>query len=251
MNNHLPQVSRNPIYLQVRKILLDKIQEGIWTSGEQLPTEPVLSKQLGVSIGTLRRAVEMLVNEGLLLRREGVGTFVRTYKNSGYWNSFQIYTDKEGKRRGRRWSIVSFDECEIPPPDIATALQIQTSPVIHFVRHWYHIYGDEEKLVSIDESYLIAERFKGLTLDFFLDKFKSGNSLYQFFDREFGVVIVSQKCSAQYEKLTESDARKFKVPCNYESIRTDRISYTFGHKPVEYRINRGQIDVTKISFDLQ
>lgn len=70
---NLSRVNRQPLYQQVRQILLTTIQSGEWGPGEKIPIEPVLAQQLGVSIGTLRRAVETLVNDGVLLRREGVG----------------------------------------------------------------------------------------------------------------------------------------------------------------------------------
>lgn len=101
----LSRVNRQPLYQQVRQILLKTIQSGEWKPGEKIPIEPVLAQQVGVSIGTLRRAVETLVNDGILLRREGAGTFVRTYRDQGYWNAFQIFRNLDGQKKGKSWSI--------------------------------------------------------------------------------------------------------------------------------------------------
>lgn len=106
---NLSRVNRQPLYQQVRQILLATIQSGQWGPGEKIPIEPVLAQQMGVSIGTLRRAVESLVNDGVLLRREGVGTFVRTYRDGGYWNVFQIYSNLEGKKRGDFGKLIVFE----------------------------------------------------------------------------------------------------------------------------------------------
>ena len=96
----LTRVNRQPLYQQVRQILLKTIQSGEWKPGEKIPIEPVLAEQMGVSIGTLRRAVESLVNDGILHRREGAGTFFRTYRDLWYWDGFQIYRNLDGQRRG-------------------------------------------------------------------------------------------------------------------------------------------------------
>lgn len=118
------------------------------------------------------------------------------------------------------------------------------------VRQWISTQSGAEEIVSTDESYLVAERFEGLTREVFLKHFRTGESLYQFFDRKFNVVIINQKCSAHYERLDEETAKILQVPANFDALCTERVSLTFGHMPVEYRINRGRVDVTKIFFDL-
>ena len=107
-----------------------------------------------------------------------------------------------------------------------------------------------EEIVSIDESFLVKEKFSKFTLDYFLTHFRTGESFYEFFDREFNVVILSQKCAVHYECLDQERAAKLHVPEHFEALCTERLSLTFGHEPVEYRINRGRVDVTKVFFDL-
>lgn len=248
---NLSRVNRQPLYQQVRQILLTTIQSGQWGPGEKIPIEPVLAQQLGVSIGTLRRAVETLVNDGVLLRREGVGTFVRTYRDAGYWNVFQIYRNLDGRKRGNFGRLITFELTDKADEKIYTALNMpQGHKLIHMVRQWISTQSGAEEIVSTDESYLVAERFEGLPREVFLKHFRTGESLYQFFDRKFNVVIINQKCSAHYEKLDAKTAGLLQVPENFEVLCTERVSLTFGHIPVEYRINRGRVDVTKIFFDL-
>lgn len=247
----LTRVNRQPLYQQVRQILLKTIQSGEWKPGEKIPIEPVLAEQMGVSIGTLRRAVESLVNDGILYRREGAGTFVRTYRDLGYWNVFQIYRNLDGQRRGEFGRLVTFEVTNHVEEKIAKALHLLPGQeLIHMIRHWITTKTGIEEVVSIDESYLVKEKFGALTREFFVKNFRQGESFYEFFDREFNVVILSQKCSAHYECLDQEISHKLQVPENFEALCTERVSLTFGHEPVEYRINRGRVDVTKIFFDL-
>jgi GntR family transcriptional regulator len=67
---------KTPLYLQARQYLLDLIEDGTFKPGEQLPSEADLAVQLGISRPTLREALHNLEQEGLIVRKHGVGTFV-------------------------------------------------------------------------------------------------------------------------------------------------------------------------------
>lgn len=69
-------VSRPPLAWRAAALLRSGIQEGRWTVGERLPSEPQLASELGISRATLREALRLLLSDGLLSRRHGVGTFV-------------------------------------------------------------------------------------------------------------------------------------------------------------------------------
>ena len=71
-----PPIASRPLYLQARDLLVRRIVEGIWKPGDYLPSETQLAANLGVSIGTIRKATEELVGQGLLERQHGRGTQV-------------------------------------------------------------------------------------------------------------------------------------------------------------------------------
>lgn len=241
---------RNPLYLQVKDSLLSRIQQSEWKPGEQIPTEGELSKFYGVSIGTIRRAVEILVDNGTLEKKEGKGTFLRTFRSGGYWNAFQIYKNMNGERRGSHWKLVIF-ECVKADDFLRKKLQLNKGDkVIHFVRQWVQITNGLEECVSLDESYVPEKRFRNFTAQTLKTKLLPNESLYCFYDREFNVVVLNQKCTAHFEIIPENEAKLLNVPPSFQVIRTDRISMTFGHNPIEYRINRGSVLVTKLFFDL-
>jgi GntR family transcriptional regulator len=68
-----------PVYRLVKRALLAAFESGAYAPGDRLPSEGELSNQFGVAIGTLRRAVDELVTEHILIRRPGRGTFVTTH----------------------------------------------------------------------------------------------------------------------------------------------------------------------------
>src|SRR6476619_8336321 len=69
-----------PLYMQVRDALLDRIKDGRWKPGASLPSEIDLYRELGVSLGTLRKALGVLEAEKLIIREPGRGTFVNSYR---------------------------------------------------------------------------------------------------------------------------------------------------------------------------
>ena len=110
--------------------------------------------------------------------------------------------------------------------------------------------AEGEELITVDESYLPPERFAGLSEARFLEGFRPDDTLYKFYDREFGVVIIRQKCRVRFERVRPETARRLEMPARLEVLRTDRISFDITKQPVEYRINRGRVERTMVSFDV-
>lgn len=77
------QPQRLPLYMQLSELLTREIAAGRWQPGERLPTEAALAQRLGVAIGTLRKALAELEARGLLLRRQGSGTYLRQLQEQG------------------------------------------------------------------------------------------------------------------------------------------------------------------------
>ena len=79
-----------PLYSQVRDILLQRINRGDWSTGDALPNEFLLASELGVSIGTLRRAIEGLEDAGVVIRRQGRGTYVSAIRWNGVSAKYNV-----------------------------------------------------------------------------------------------------------------------------------------------------------------
>ena len=75
-----PSIGAQPKYLALRAKMLELIENGAWEAGDKLPTEADLAKQLPVSLGTIQKAYSTLMNDGLIGRRRGLGSFVQQRK---------------------------------------------------------------------------------------------------------------------------------------------------------------------------
>ena len=146
-------------------------------------------------------------------RRHQQARGLGTYKGTGNRNPFHIISGLDGRSRGTRKELVSIST--VAAPDfVADAPGLpRKAPVI------------------------LMERFAGLTPE-------------RFYDREFGIGIIRQKCKVRFERVAADAARSLDLPEGLEMLRTDRVSYDITKEPVEYRINRGRIERTLVSFDV-
>lgn len=103
------RLAARPLYLQVRDVLVQRIVVGHWKPGATLPNETQLAQQLGISIGTVRKALDLMELERIVTRRQGRGTFVNDYASGENTFPFSMFHDLEGQRisgrkRGRSLS---------------------------------------------------------------------------------------------------------------------------------------------------
>lgn len=158
-------VARCPLYEQVRNVLVERLRHGDWHPGDRLPTESVLAEELGVSLGTLRRAVELLVEEGALIRRQGAGTFAATLATVAEENRFQPFESLDGSTRFDFRRLVLLEEAPCPA-EAAAGLGIRAGDtVIHMVRHMVKRTPEGERIAASDEIFLLPEFFPGLTAE--------------------------------------------------------------------------------------
>jgi GntR family transcriptional regulator len=108
-----PRGGSLPLYLQITETISREISAGIWPDGSRLPTEADLSKQLGVAIGTLRKALALLEQRGLLERIQGSGTYVRRKAKTGaIYELLHLELKKGGGLPTAR--ILALDLCTNP-----------------------------------------------------------------------------------------------------------------------------------------
>ena len=94
--------SRRPLYLQVRDLLTERIARGTWKAGSHIPNEMDLAREVGVSSGTVRKALEVMETQRLITRRQGRGTFVNDPSSDGVADRFSNIRGAGGQRvRGR------------------------------------------------------------------------------------------------------------------------------------------------------
>jgi len=233
-----PEAADMPLYRVVKRSLLNAIEAGTCPPGHTLPSETELALALGVSIGTLRRAVDELAAERILVRRQGRGTFVATHNADRFLLQFFHVERHDGLREAPQADLVSFERlrCE---GEAAAALNLRSGDPVIQVENRLHLQG---RAVVYDRITLPAMLFKGLTEKRLRERI---GSLYQLYQADFGVTVVRALERARAVAADRAAASVLGVAPGVPVMQVRRTALTFGDRPVEHRssiINTAQHD---------
>ena len=214
MNHLQPTV---PLYIQIAEGLLDRIRSGRLVPGERLQPERELSEALGVNRRTVREALRMLEAEGLIERKQGIGTFVaqpKIEREAGHLFSFTKGMRGKGLQPGAR--LIMLEE-RIPEMTIAQTFQILPTEAVY--------YGIRLRLLNKEETML--EKFFLPTALF--PKLANHNlntrSLYEIFETEYGIIPTEAVQSIEAVKATEFEAELLGIPAGDPVILERRSTF--------------------------
>ncbi|ANU24249.1 GntR family transcriptional regulator [Planococcus donghaensis] len=230
----LDKQSPIPIYIQIEEQLKQQIQQGDFLVGTAIPSERELTEYFGVSRMTVRQSVTNLVNEGLLYREKGRGTFVASPKVEQPLNGLTSFTE-DMLARGMAPSnkIIGFEIVK-PDADVVTALQLVDGEKVYFIER---IRFADDKTMAIERTYLPVARFPGLHRDLLQ------GSLYAMIEnnQQLKISHATQRMEAGLVKKEDAELLQIDVPAAILMI--ERISYLDGDVPFElvrstYRADR-------------
>lgn len=223
---HSPTFS--PLYQQIRALITRSLESGEWKPGDIIPSESDLAERFGVSQGTVRKAIDELANENLLVRRQGKGTFVATHDDPRSFFRFLRLASNDGELL-RLESIPLECWRAKAGPDVARTLSLEPSAPIIIVRRLMR-FGSEPAV--FDEIYLPGELFSDLTLDVL----KSGGmSLYSLFESRYSVRIVRAEERLRAVPADRVSAELLQVAEGCPLQLVERVTFTYDNKPVEWR----------------
>ena len=218
-----------PLYVQTKALLEHALEAGEWPPGTAIPAEVALAARFGVSQGTVRKAIGALAAENLLVRRQGKGTFVATHTEEPA-SSFRFLRIRRNDGRpeypGSRLIDLRRGKAGA---EVARALAIKQGDGIYILRR---ILDYASRPVVLDEITLPAALFNGLTRARF-----SGypGSMYGFFETEFGVRMLRAEERLYAVAADRAAAELLYVAAGSPLLAVDRISFTYGDRPVEVR----------------
>ena len=221
----------SPLYRQIKDFLIRSLEEGEWGPGDAIPSEGELALRFNVSQGTVRKAIDEMAAENMLIRRQGKGTFVATHDDPRSFYRFLRLMPDNGVPTP---SVSDPFYCETiaATADVAKVLGLRPGdPVIEVKR----VLRFEGKPVVFDEIYLVPELFGGLTLEGLRD---GDRSLYSLFESEFGVRMIHAEEHLRAVAADSEAASLLGVEKGQPLLLVERTAYTYGNKPVEWR--RGQ-----------
>ena len=222
--------SFSPLYQQIKVLILRSLQAGEWRPGEAIPSELELAARFKVSQGTVRKAVDELAAENLLMRRQGKGTFVATHAEEQVQFRF-LRLAPDHPDQSPDASRREFLDCRRlrAPADVARALQLKSGDMVVEVRRVLHFAGQP---VVLDDIWLPGHLFKGLTADR-LSQYQG--PMYGLFESEFGVRMIRAEEKIRAVLADAAVASVLQVEVGSPLLSVERLSFTYGDQPVELR----------------
>jgi GntR family transcriptional regulator len=220
--------SFSPLYQQIKGLLTRSLTLGEWKAGEALPAETELAQRFKVSQGTVRKALDALTAEGLLVRRQGKGTFVATHAESQVQYRFLRLMPDQGGREAMQRRFLDLRRLRAPA-DIARALDLKAGDGVLQLRRLL-LAGATP--VVLDDIWLNARLFKGLTAER-LQAYRG--PMYGLFEAEFGVQMIRAEEKIRAVAAGEAEAALLAVAAGSPLLLVERRSFTYADRPVELR----------------
>jgi GntR family transcriptional regulator len=225
-----PDAAGAPLYRVVKRSLLRSIEDGDYPAGGALPSEAELAGAFGVSVGTLRHAVDELVAEHILVRRQGRGTYVALHNADRFLFQFFHVERADGLREGPQVELVAFERvrCE---EDAAQALGLRPGDPAIQIDNRLLLQG---RAVIHDRLMLPALLFKGLSEKRFRER---TSTIYHLYQTEFGISVIRALERARAVAADRTTSRILGLAPGVPVMQVRRTALTFGDKPVEYRLS--------------
>jgi GntR family transcriptional regulator len=219
----------SPLYQQIKALMVRDLQAGVWRPGEAIPSETELAVRFKVSQGTVRKAIDELATDNLLVRRQGKGTFVATHAEQTTQYRFLRLQPDDGVTDGgtqRR-----FIDCRRlrAPADVARSLGLRSGDAAIQIKRVLSLRGVP---VVFDEIWLPAAPFKGLTAER-LSGYRG--PMYGLFESEFGVRMIRAEEKIRAVAADAQSAELLAVAVGAPLLSVERLSLSYGDKPVELR----------------
>ncbi len=218
----------SPLYRQIKALMTKSLQNAEWRPGEAIPSENELAARFKVSQGTVRKAIDELAAENLLVRRQGRGTFVSTHAEEQVQFRFLRLMPDSGERGGMTRRLIDCKR-QRAPAEIARALKLAAGDPVIRVRR---VLSFREAPVVLDDIWLPSVLFKGLTVERLA---AHRGPMYGLFEADFGVRMIRAEEKIRAVAADVASAGLLALERSSPLLSVERLSMTYGDKPVELR----------------
>lgn len=218
----------SPLYQQIKVLILQSLEAGEWRPGELIPSEMELAARYKVSQGTVRKAIDDIAAGNLLVRRQGKGTFVATHHEDGVRFRFLRLFPDAGEPHYPTSRVLECRRLRAPV-EVARQLELKAGEMVVQIRRVLYFSGGPTVL---DEIWLPGAAFKGLTAERLSDW---KGSMYALFETEFGTHMIRAQEKIRAVNADAETAALLAVPEGAALLSVERVSFSYGDKPVEVR----------------
>ena len=225
---------KKPLYAQLKELIKHQIADQVWKLDEMIPSENELSAAYGISVGTVKKALSVLVEEGVLYRRQGKGTYVDRPDFGKSFIRFFRYGHGDGMEGRFPSSSVLNSKIIRPPSRVRQFLKLTGTDSVIAIRRVRTL---ENLPVMLEDLYLPEKIFKGFDrIDI------SQELLYPIYDIKYNSPIIWADEYLWSETAGKKTADVLEIKPGAPVICIERIAHTHGNHPVEFRYSVGRGD---------
>ena len=235
--------SFQPLYQQVYRELVNRIGSGVWLPGESLPSEIALASELAVSQGTVRKAINQLTEEKVVLRRQGVGTFVAEHdKESGLSRFFRL-RHKSGSYAEPSTTVISVKRRKCKQRE-AHSLHLGDPSTINVI--------EIQRLRSIDDAPLLLETIVQSEALFpnLHQSEKLDGPLYQLYQQDYGIHVIGIREQLRAASANSRESKWLEIEAGDPILNIERVTYALDKQPVQLSLAATRTDQFVYSVDV-
>ncbi|MEI8146683.1 MAG: GntR family transcriptional regulator [Alphaproteobacteria bacterium] len=230
-----------PLYRQVKDVLVRRIADGRWQGGQMIPSEFQIAAELSVSQGTVRKALDDMTAENLLVRRQGKGTFVASHdENRILFQFFKLGRD-DGQREFPESEVVSVGRTRADPVTQEKLALVAADSVVT-IRRLRSLGGER---VIAETIVVPAARFPGL------ERGEVPNNLYGVYAARYGVTVARANERLKAVACPAFAANALGLAVDAPVLSIDRLAYDLDGTPVEWRLSLCRTDQCHYLSDLK
>ncbi|MFN2348387.1 MAG: GntR family transcriptional regulator [Thioalkalivibrio sp.] len=221
-------IEGGPLYKRVKSLLTQSLAAGQWKPNEAIPSESRLAEQFNVSIGTVRKAIDELTAERILVRQQGRGTFVAAHTQNRFLYHFYHVVDEFGAKHFPVPELLQFRRTRADAR-VASRLGLERGARVIHVRNRLRMQGEP---VEVNDIYLNADVFEALDRNGFENR---SGTIYQLYQERFAINVIRTSEQLRAVAVGETEADLLGMQANQPVLQVDRIAYTYHSEPIEYR----------------
>ncbi len=221
----------SPLYQQIKGLILRSLQAGEWKPGDLIPSELELAGRFKVSQGTVRKAIDELSADNLLVRRQGKGTFVATHSEQQVQYRFLRLEPDSGSRASQGPADRRILDCRRlrAPAEVARMLGLRAGEPVFEVRRVLSFQGAP---TILEDLWLPGNPFKGLSSEMLANH---PGAMYALFESQFGVRMVRADERLKAVAADADSAQVMGLTPGFPLLSVERVAYTYNDTPMEYR----------------
>ncbi len=221
----------------------EAIQKGEYSSGDQLPLEKELCQRYGVSRVTIKNAMDKLVQMGLVTKRRGSGTFVKTLDDS-YAKKLSLSTGNQFSgfmetHRGHKVTtkVLRFEFVH-PPEDVAVKLQMSTKDFVYDIIRVRILDGIP---MVIEYTMMPIQLVPGIRNEILED------SIYRHIEKTLNIKIQSAHRTVRAVRSTEMEQKELGISPEMPILEVEQVAFFSDGHPFEYSVSHHRADKNEFS----